>query len=625
MSCTFCFIVCDNFYPEMKAAVELQGLSGVEVRSFPARCGCPPISHQEMDDCVKGSEADVVEIFGSYCLRDITDPPAESSRCRINKQEQCLHLICGSTLVDTLQQDGVYLLSPGWLSHWREHITDWGFDRTTAIAFFKESLNKLFLIDTGTDSNAAKHLAEFGDFIQLPGSRLSIGLEFHRLFLAQIVADYRTQKLLRQKEKAERQAADSAMTLELIGMVTQAKSRPEVISSIVELFTMLFAPEKIHFIPVSKTGIHFDQVPGLTTEEHLQAQRFHTRHDRQFWLNETQDSFFLRIGRKEKTSALVLVSKVAFPQYIDAYINTSLTIAEVCALSLEHVCTLKKLFNASRLAGKAEVATEVLHNVGNTLNSISVSSEHIREMVQGSSGSTLPEIVELIEEHRHDLGYFLDHDPRGRKLPLYFSRLSEKLREETVLLLAEADRQFRHIRRVAEIIQTQQDVAKEVNLIEQIDLAAIIEESLDSFLEQFQKQQITVERSYDSAPVIYGESHKILQVVNNLISNAVDSFGGMKVESRKICLRLYQVDSTGEHKKIALEVMDNGQGMEKKILQRIFNFGFTTKDDGHGFGLHNAANLTAEMRGTLTAESSGPGRGTMFRMQLPVTASGERE
>ncbi|MCI5223903.1 MAG: ATP-binding protein, partial [Candidatus Electrothrix sp. AR4] len=103
---------------------------------------------------------------------------------------------------------------------------------------------------------------------------------------------------------------------------------------------------------------------------------------------------------------------------------------------------------------------------------------------------------------------------------------------------------------------------------------------------------------------------------------------------KKIRLKLYQIDHTDKisppsdkekQETITLEVTDNGQGMRQEILQKIFGFGFTTKEDGYGFGLHNAANLTAEMRGTLTAESSGPGKGTKFRMQLPVTASGGME
>ncbi len=633
MPFSFCFLVCENFYAEVKAAIELQG-EDTEIRSFPALCGRPPTTWPELADAVEDSEADIVEIFGSCCLRDLTVPPLEFSRYRINRLEQCMHLLCGPTLVDALQQEGGYLLSSGWLCHWQEHITTWGFDRPTAIAFFGESLNRLVLLDTGTDEDAEKYLADFADFLKLPSRRLPIGLEYLIFVLGKVTADYREKTLSREKKKAERHAADATMTLDLIGTVTRAQSKPQVISAIIELFTMLFAPEQIHFIPVSGKGIHLDQALGLSAEERLQVERFYTRREKRFTLNEDRNGFLLRIGRGEETSALVLITQIAFPEYIEAYLNVALTISEVCALSIEHVRILKKLCATSRLAGKAEVATEVLHNVGNTLNSISVSSEHIREMVQESSSSSLTSIVDLIEEHRHDPGHFFTHDPRGQKLPLYFSRLAEKMNSERTALLNEADRQFRHIRRVNEIIRKQQDVAHESEIKELIDLKEIIEESLEQFQDQLQTRHIAVERDYAFSPVFNGESYKILQVINNLISNAVDAFGGLYLEKKKIFLRLYQVertsalmdtDSLDANKKITLEITDNGKGMRKEILRQIFEFGFTTKKDGHGFGLHNAANLTAQMRGTLTAESSGPGQGTTFRIELPVTAEGRTE
>ncbi|MCI5223995.1 MAG: DUF1638 domain-containing protein, partial [Candidatus Electrothrix sp. AR4] len=239
MALTFCFIVCKNLFPEMKAAVQSYGLKGVDIRSFPVRCGSPAIKWQELAASIEESDADIVEIFGSCCLRELTDPPPKFSGCRINQQEQCLYLLCSPTTVDALQMKGAFLLSPGWLRRWKKYITNWGFDQPTAIEFFGESLQQLMLLDTGTEKNSQKHLADFGDFLQLPTDTLPIGLDFLGLFLSRVMTEYQNQELIRQKEKVERQAADSAMTLDLIGMVTRAKSKPEVISGIVELFTML--------------------------------------------------------------------------------------------------------------------------------------------------------------------------------------------------------------------------------------------------------------------------------------------------------------------------------------------------------------------------------------------------
>ncbi len=617
-----CFIVCENFFPEIEAAVQQQGLMDVEVRSFPSHCSSAPIAWPELISIIRASWASSVVVFGSYCLRELGAPPEGFSRCQIHRKEQCHHLLCSPTLVDAVQQNGTYLLSPGWLSCWRTHISTWGFDRPTALEFFGASLRKLLLLDTGTDPDSERHLAEFGSFLQLPTEILPIGLEFLGLSLSHIIADYQQQKIIRQKEEVERQAAESAMTLDLIRMVTRVKSKAEVVSAIVDLFTMLFDPKKIYFIPVSNAEVHFDQVSGLPPEEQLQAQQFYAGPERYSLLNKEQGSFLLRIGRKEGTSALLLISQVAHPLYINQYINTALAISEVCSLSIKHVQTLRELVRTSHLAGKAEVATEVLHNVGNTLNSILVSSEHIRETVQQSSSTSLPDIVQLIQDHEEDRENFCTHDPRGKMLPTYFAKLSGKLTEEREFLLAETTRQLHHIRRVAEIIRAQQDTARLINFNEQIDISSLLEESLEFFQEDLEGQRIVVERNYNFQKSIYGEPHKILQVVNNLVRNAVDAFDGISVEQKKISLSVYP---TADQDEVVVEITDNGKGMQQNILQQAFVFGFTTKKDGHGFGLHNAANLAAEMGGSLAGESAGPEQGARFIVRLPVTATGERE
>jgi signal transduction histidine kinase len=404
----------------------------------------------------------------------------------------------------------------------------------------------------------------------------------------------------------------------MLGLVVKASSEPEALAGIAELFAMLFAPRHICCLPVTKHGLPNDRLAELTAEEQQTAKQFLADSGRQHQLLESGDGFFLRIGTEVGTLAVVLVQQVAFPQHIGSYLNTALHLSGVCALAVEHANTLKKLLDTSRLAGKAEVATEVLHNVGNTLNSISVSAERLGEMVQKSSSATLPAIVQLIEEHKDDHPAFFGSDPKGRKLPLYFASLSEQLTKERWRLLEEIGHQIRHIRRAADIIRTQQDAVSGNALIEHFDLASVLDESVEIFAQKINERRIAVERDYARLPVMQGEQRKILQIAGNLISNATDSFDGFDQPQRKISLRLRPVGQ--EKERVVIEIADNGRGISSEIMEHIFAFGFTAKKGGHGFGLHNAANLAAEMGGTLTAESGGEGQGAVFRLELPTTA-----
>jgi len=615
MTPALCFISCDYLYPEMKAAVDSAAFSNIEVKSFPARCGRPPIQWQELQETINTFQADHIELFGSYCLQQLDDPGLEFSHCTINKQEQCFHHLCGKTLVSSLQQNGGYLVTPGWLCEWKKHVAEWGFDKEDAADFFGQSLRKLILLDTGTDTNSNEYLEEFSAFLDIPNETLSIGLDYHRLALAEIVTAYSQRELTEENTKNQHNAADSAMVMDLLAQVTRASSETEVKKSIIELFSMLLAPANILYIRANKTGLQLKQAVTLNPAEEQYLIDFYTDPQKKYQLNQSEDSFLLRIGRGNQVSAILHIQHIAFPQYIQHYLNVAMHVSEVCALAIEHAQTVEKLLNASRLAGKAEVATEVLHNVGNTLNSISVSSEHIREMVEKSSSLSLPAIVNLIEQHTENPGKFFASDPRGKQLPLYFAKLSEQLAKEQKSLLAESTRQLKHIQLVTEIIRTQQDTARQDALTEQVDLVNLVEECLDIFKQQIKEKGIQIQHNYAELPEMYCEKHKMLQVVTNLISNAVDAFDKNEQVHKTLSLTLYPVH---DQSSIVLEVHDNGMGIQENLLSQIFVFGFTTKADGHGFGLHNAANLMAEMNGTLIAESPGEGKGALFRLQLPV-------
>ncbi|MCI5124958.1 MAG: DUF1638 domain-containing protein, partial [Candidatus Electrothrix sp. AR5] len=307
MSRSLCFFVCENFYPEMQEVVRLQGLTEVEVCPFPARCGTPPLHWQELAEHISEKEGRSIEIFGSYCLDSLLPVPREFTRCRVHRKEQCFHMICNAALVDSLQEEAGYLLSPGWLSHWRQNVEQWGFDRQTAREFFGESLQRLVLLDTGIRKKTASDLEELQKFLDLPGKRMPVGLDFYQLFVGQVVAEYRLQEAQQLVEESKRRAADSAMTFDLIGMITKAKSRIEVVSAIVDLFTMLFAPKQVHFIPVQSKGIRFDQVPELTDDEKQQVELFQAGPEKQFLLNEAEDSFLLRLGREKQTAVIFVV------------------------------------------------------------------------------------------------------------------------------------------------------------------------------------------------------------------------------------------------------------------------------------------------------------------------------
>jgi signal transduction histidine kinase len=117
-------------------------------------------------------------------------------------------------------------------------------------------------------------------------------------------------------------------------------------------------------------------------------------------------------------------------------------------------------------------------------------------------------------------------------------------------------------------------------------------------------------------PLITVDKHKVLQILVNVVRNAKYACDESSNDEKRVtvCVR---VDAD----EIAIAVSDTGVGIPPENLNRIFSHGFTTRKEGHGFGLHSCALAAKELGGSLRAESAGPGKGATFTLRLPFTPS----
>jgi len=264
----------------------------------------------------------------------------------------------------------------------------------------------------------------------------------------------------------------------------------------------------------------------------------------------------------------------------------------------------------SRQAGMAEVATGVLHNVGNVLNSVNVASSVLRDRIRNSSIGQLRKAVGLMEEHGHQLAQYLVNDPRGKLLLPYLSALAERLDGERDAMLGEMASVNENVDHIKQIIATQQTFARTSGLTEVVVVSELLEGAVA--LSDAVLHRIDVVRDYQAIPPVSLDKHKVLQILINLLTNAKRAVVDSGREDRQIVLRTRLVDGS-----IRIEVQDNGVGIAPENLDSIFRFGFTTKRDGHGFGLHGSALAAKQLQGSLSVHSEGPGRGACFALELP--------
>ena len=276
------------------------------------------------------------------------------------------------------------------------------------------------------------------------------------------------------------------------------------------------------------------------------------------------------------------------------------------------------LVKAARAAGMSEIATGVLHNVGNVLNSVNVSATLVAERARGSSTADLRQVMDALRPEADDLAAFIARDPRGKHLYPLLDSLSEQLASEQETILCEVRSLCDGIQHIKELVQAQQGHAGRAGVRELVSLGEQIEAALAITGQAMPAgAKIEIQREIEELAPAAVDRHRVMEVLVNLIQNARQSVIEAEARPARIWLRLERVSTD----RVRIEVRDNGVGIRPENLARVFTHGFTTKKTGHGFGLHASANAATEMGGKLTAHSDGPGRGATFVFELPLAAA----
>ena len=274
----------------------------------------------------------------------------------------------------------------------------------------------------------------------------------------------------------------------------------------------------------------------------------------------------------------------------------------------------ERMMELSRQSGMAEVASSVLHNVGNVLNSVNVSATIVADMVKESRVEKLLVLVDMLQRHADNLEAFLSNDPKGQRVIPYLAKLGSHFGQERHLLLQELSQLTEHIQHVTEIIATQQNYATVSGLVEEVSLATLVEDAFRIVQPGLDRHNVALECDFEELPRILVDKHRTLQILLNLLRNAKEAIKASP-DARRI-IRVHLARHSAD--RVRLEVTDFGIGLPQENLTRIFGHGFTTKKGGHGFGLHSGALAAKQMGGSLWAESEGPGCGATFILELPM-------
>ncbi|MDX1642611.1 MAG: triple tyrosine motif-containing protein, partial [Balneolaceae bacterium] len=280
--------------------------------------------------------------------------------------------------------------------------------------------------------------------------------------------------------------------------------------------------------------------------------------------------------------------------------------------------TKDELVEKAHKAGMADIATGVLHNVGNVLTSVNTSASLIEDTVRQSKLKGLIQANNLLREKIDHIEEFITNDPKGKNLLEYYLKLEGPLQKEQEKMTTQAQRLINKIELIKEIIAAQQSYAGTGMNAESVSLTEVIENALSLQAGSIERHGLHIEKDFQSTEKVFAQRSKLIHVLVNILKNAKEAMNGMDPNDKQIVIKTWQDDEN-----VFISISDTGSGIKEEHKSKIFTQGFTTKKNGHGFGLHSSANYMSEMGGNIKMNSNGDARGAEFILSLPLNSKTE--
>ncbi len=348
MSDPFTILMCRHFMGEARAVVKRKGLKDIRLCFFPARCGLPKLSKQELIACAGSVRPDThILVMGGVCLAGVADFIHQDRHFSIKPCSQCFYMVADPDRVDTFLKNRAYLLTPGWAARWKQTVKQWGFERDQAVDFFRESIERLVLLDTGINKKARSDACAFAEYLNLACDIYDAGLGYFQLYFTGQTDLWQSrienQTLAKTANLGFEKAAQGEMAVDMLSRLTKALKEEEMIKTIMDMFLILFAPQQIVYLQVvSKKPIRFfsntGPVPALEPGKNALAD-----FESDSGIKSSKNGFILNIRHKEEVLGILKVQALEFPQHRSQYLHLARSMTGIFGMAIKNARILQVL------------------------------------------------------------------------------------------------------------------------------------------------------------------------------------------------------------------------------------------------------------------------------------------
>ena len=264
--------------------------------------------------------------------------------------------------------------------------------------------------------------------------------------------------------------------------------------------------------------------------------------------------------------------------------------------------------------GKFEIASDVLHDIGNAIVGFGSYLTRIRRSLEQNSPENLQNLAGFFTTQQTPMAAAIG-EAKAAAVVSMLNNITEAQKISQEEMRKSITEQLNIITHIQEIlnIQRQYITGHAEQEKKPVNLRAIIDDCLSMLFASLDKRAIAVSLDLPiELPVLQGDRTKLMQVIMNVLKNSIEAID-MNAAQKTISIRLHTHDGL-----LILQVQDSGNGFDEATGKQIFGRGFTSKSSGTGLGLNNCRIIIESHAGAITITSEGPGKGSLTTIKFKI-------